>query len=963
MERNIRDIVPDKDEADTIIEHYIKPVHQNEAERTRMKNTYRDRVRSLNLSRKVVKGNTVSEAYAVQFLGEAEDNISAIEASKGRISERNGGTITDWKAAIDDLYKNNPNLDYGKIKNAVAEFRNIYNELFDQMNEARIRNGYEPVDYRRGYFPHFTAEKTDGLMAALTNALGVNMEVTALPTSINGITHTFRPGIRWSGNILRRTGFETAYDAVEGLDRYIEGISDVIHHTGDIQKLRALSDQIRYKYSDDNIKKEVSDIRARTDISNAEKQSLIEDKLKNANTTLSNFVVELEEYTNLLANKRAFGDRSAERKMGRNAAYNIMKAVTNRVAANMVAVNPASWLTNFIPLTQGWGGLKTTHLLNGMWDTLKAYKTDDGFVDRSTFLTNRRGSDPIVRTWTQSATAAMGKGMEYIDYFTADSLVRARYYQNLQEGLGEVAAMEEADSWVASVMADRSKGSLPTLFEERNPATKIFTQFQLEVNNQLSHLLKDIPRSYRDKGTKALAAALMKFFFGAFLYNELYEKLIGRRPALDPIGILADTTNALQEGFTQAGTSLAKNIAEDMPFIGGLIGGGRLPISSALPDVGRLWSAGSGLLSGEMDEDKALHTLGREILKPAAYILPPFGGGQIKKAAEGISAVASSGSYSVDSQGRDILQYPIYNPNLPQTAANYARSVMFGKSSLPGAQDWIESGFKSSSARETAVYKELVEMGSDAEKVYSTLEAIAAAEKTDEITGAQAKRDVLAASDLSNDEKYVVYYGLLATDNEKEIMDMLPDKGEIYAGISEMSRVDPDTVREYIEVSGITERQAFDLHREINTLKPNAGTSVTTHQKISVILSQNLSAKQKADLVGTFFTANDKEGNIKTEALLPYLDHTARLLTLYKDTGDSEIISMKVPEEFFFTPKNAKISTKYELTETEKKLFKDTFIKFYNGYISKDTTAAQAKKIRSAAYEAAKIAVVQRRRG
>ena len=68
-------------------------------------------------------------------------------------------------------------------------------------------------------------------MAALSNALGVNMEVTALPTSINGITTPSRPGIRWSEIYFQGTGFETAYDAVEGFDRYIEGISDVIHHT------------------------------------------------------------------------------------------------------------------------------------------------------------------------------------------------------------------------------------------------------------------------------------------------------------------------------------------------------------------------------------------------------------------------------------------------------------------------------------------------------------------------------------------------------------------------------------------------------------------------------------------------------------------------------------------------------------------------------------------------------------
>ena len=180
-----------------------------------------------------------------------------------------------------------------------------------------------------------------------------------------------------------------------------------------------------------------------------------------------------------------------------------------------------------------------------MWDTLKAYKVDDGIVDKSSFLTNRRGSDPLVRTWAQKASATASRPMEYIDHFVADSLVRARYRQNLGKNMSEDAAMSEADAWVAGVMADRSKGSTPTLFNRSNPITKVFTQFQLEVNNQLSYLFKDMPKDVKDKGIAALAAALLKFFLGAWLFDEVYEYVIGRRPALDPIGILNDTVGDL----------------------------------------------------------------------------------------------------------------------------------------------------------------------------------------------------------------------------------------------------------------------------------------------------------------------------------------------------------------------------------------------------------------------------------
>ena len=43
------------------------------------------------------------------------------------------------------------------------------------------------------------------------------------------------------------------------------------------------------------------------------------------------------------------------------------------------------------------------------------------------------------------------------------------------------AAMDDADAFTASLMADRSKGALPTAFNATNPVRKVFTMFQVEV--------------------------------------------------------------------------------------------------------------------------------------------------------------------------------------------------------------------------------------------------------------------------------------------------------------------------------------------------------------------------------------------------------------------------------------------------------------------------------------------------
>ena len=757
MERNIRDIVPDKELAEEIIRTYFTPVHQGAAAANRMKNQYRDQVRELGLSRKVAEGDTVSEAHAVQLLGEAEDNIRYLEQSRGRVKARDGKTLEEWRAVVRDLWEENPGLDQEKIRDAVSRFRSIYDDLFQQMNEVRVRNGYEPVNYRQGYFPHFQPGEGDGIMAQFGKALGIKTEVTALPTTINGLTHTFRPGIRWFGNAQERLGFNTAYDAVEGFDRYIEGVADVIHQTDNIQRLRALATQARYRTGDEGIRQQVDRVLQDPTLSDTDRQNRIEKIYEDGRFALSNFVVELDEYTNLLANKKSRADRTMEQNLGRDM-YNLVKALEGRVAANMVAINPASWLTNFIPITQGWGTVDSRSLLGGMWDTLRAYREDDGFVGRSTFLTNRRGSDPLVQTWAQRASATASRPMEYIDNFTADTLVRARYNQNIRRGLSETAAMEEADAWAAGVMADRSKGATPTLFNRSNPLTKALTQFQLEVNNQLSYLYKDLPRDVKDRGLAALAGALVKFFLGAFLYDEVYEFFIGRRPALDPIGILNDTVGDLtgtelpnlvelgmgaiagdvpsfqveQTGLTEAGVNLAESLAEELPFIGGLLGGGRIPLSSAMPDVGGLWNAAT---NEEWSTARRLQEVRDELLeKPVTYLAMPFGGGQVKRAAEGIEAVVRGGSYSVNSDGEEILQYPVYSETLPEQVRDAAYASIFGKSSFSTARDWVESGFKSLSAKETDAYQEMTAAGVDGETAFGLIQELKGASSADKLS-------------------------------------------------------------------------------------------------------------------------------------------------------------------------------------------------------------------------------------
>nr|DAI60292.1 MAG TPA: hypothetical protein [Caudoviricetes sp.] len=789
MTRNVRDIFPEAD-AEIINRTYFEPVRTASANANKLKNQLREQVKALDLSRKANKGDAVSEAHAVQLLGEAQDNIRYLEQHP-RAQDRDGKTLNEWRQIVLDLWATSPGLDRAKIENAVETFRKIYDGLFEQMNDVRIRNGYEPINYRQGYFPHFQPGTTDGILGLMGKALGIDAEVSALPTTISGLTHTFKPGIAYFGNALERIGFDTAYDAVEGFDKYVEGAASVICYTDVIQNLRALAQQVRYRTSDEGLRERVDDVRARDDLTEHQKELEIKEIMDKGRFSLSNFAIELDEYTNLLANKKSKYDRGIESLAGRKV-YNLLKSWENRVAANMVAVNPASWLTNFGVITQAGAQLKTTSVLKAMGQTLKGWTKDDGFVERSDFLVNRRGSDPLVRTWQQSASAVLSKPMDWIDTFSADTIVRARYMENIARGMSEEEAMREADDFAANVMADRSKGAMPTIFESRNPLMKMFTQFQLEVNNTFSYLFKDLPREQRKKGVRYLAWALFKFLIGGYLYNEVYEYLIGRRPMLDPLGIVNDTVGDLTgyelnnlvdaafggglikesepEGAIGTIRDMAVNVGQEAPFIGNLMGGGKLPFSSSMPNVKNILTA---LDSETATDEEKLAKVGKELINPAAYWLLPFGGGQVKKMWQGISALKRQGSYTAD--GR--LQYPIYTDREGDKANAAWRTMLFGKSATPEAQAWVEAGFGALSEKATQTYEAMRAGGVDQRDSYELIKAMSKIKKTDDATAKELKMQMLLSFDIEDSGKVLYYYNMMASDEEREELDKLMETG------------------------------------------------------------------------------------------------------------------------------------------------------------------------------------------
>lgn len=826
MSRNVLDIVPDKQRAQEINRTYFEPVQIHEAEATKFKTEQRNRVRNMNISTEVKKGDKISESAAVQIIGEAMDNMEQMRRQNGRMKRKNGLTMEQWQGRIDGVFAENPSLNPEKMKRNVEQFRVLYDELFQKMNEVRVRFGYEPVSYRKGYFPHFT-EEGDTLLTRLGLGLGLDTKIDSLPTSINGLTHTFKPGIQWFGNALERTGQKTTYDAVKGFDKYIEGVSNVIYHTEDIQKLRALEAQIRYRTTDEGIRKQVDAVRDDNRLTDEEKEDKISRIYEHGRFTLSNFVNELMEYTNLLAGKKSRLDRTVEAMMGRRI-YTVMKKVEAKLGANMIAGNIGSAMTNFIPLQQAAARMDRGLLLEGMWDSLRCMKQDDGFAALSDFLTNRRGSEALVKTNMERASDALSKPMEWIDNFTSESIVRAAYRQNLRRGLSGSEAMHQADLFAAGVMADRSKGAMPTLFESRNPIFKAVTQFQLEVNNQFSEVFKDMPREAAEEGAAALVVMMLKYFLGAYLFNDVYEKFTGRRPAMDPMGILNDTVgdftgyqlpNLLEAGedlitgkgvdFTtekengeNAVKNLAENVAGQMPF-SSVLYGGRIPVSSAIPSLSNLFKLGNEDIAQEKKRQIALTEA-----QKLGYAVAPFGYGQLQKSWKGVKALLDGGSYTVNNEGEKQLQYPIFKEDM--TPGQVLQAAVMGKSSLPQAKQWAENGYKGLNAKQTALYQDLIDAGTKDKVAYDVIQKMAEAEKTEEKSKNQNMLEVLLGMDLSPKARAMTYERSIDKSKTKTFMEENRDNEEVYTTAPEVANAQAKE-NETVTIAKIREIQRADI--------------------------------------------------------------------------------------------------------------------------------------------------------
>lgn len=644
----------------------INETKHNTAEKIRWQNKERKEIKELGIKARS------KESAAVQKYGEK------------KYVDENGKT---QKYGDVELAKEFSDVEtQEKIKNAAQVIRSKYDAFLEQANSVLTSLGYNQIPKREDYMRHFQ-ELTDKF-SQVGVPLNLNdMKADDLPTDINGLTAFNQPGKNWFASALQRTGEKTTLDAITGIDGYIEGVGNLIFHTGDIQNYRALSGMIRDTYGQQH------GLDNKDNMTPEEIEQRIKDIQDNK---LSKYVAWLDEQANSLAGKKGFIDRGFETMFGRKI-YNVINTAKKQVGSNMTGFNVRSSLTNLISTALAASKTNKMALANGTVSTISNMFKQDDFIDKSDFLTSRFGSDTLSQKFWQKASNVGQIFMTGTDWFTSNIIVRSKYYEGLSKNMTESEAIKYADDFASRVMGDRSQGATSEIFNSKTLG--LLTQFQLEVNNQWQFMVHDTKMDYQqnkeeNSGLKAGATAIFQMGQLAaysYFFNELFEKVTGSRAAFDPIEIIKtlfglddddDDEKTFDERLAEAGGLLVDNI----PFANLFTDGGRIPVSEAFTGASTLLKKVTGgtdeygnAITWEDVKDDTLATI--------PYWVMPTGYSQAKKTVKGLSMYSNDVPGSYTDSGN--LRYTV-----EEDVGSKVQAALFGAYANPYAQDYIDSGYK-----------------------------------------------------------------------------------------------------------------------------------------------------------------------------------------------------------------------------------------------------------------------------
>ena len=606
------------------------------------------------------KWRDIVEAEKV-FRQQYDELIDLINESRKKVYPTVEKQIEGTRQRIRDISQDIKELQRKlKDKNLATNERKDIQRRIDDMNAKReeLSNKLESgelwrnkrVPKRKNYFRHFRE---------LTSGIGGLANILASPYQIDpqlaGISEFTKPKSRWASFMQQRGLGEYTADAVGGFLDYIRPATYAIHIDPHITKIRQLA-------------KDIADATQNT---------------RNAN----NLIIFLNDYANSLAGKTSRFDRLIQDMIpGGRKAFAVINWLNKRARANAVLGNLRSSITQIANIPAGISEVADpVALTKGMGETLanilgggrRAIEQSDFIAERYMDSVFDKFDTRLINKPKQFAAWLLGAGDELGTRFTWNSA----YYKALKKGIEN--PIKYADDLTRNVVAGRGVGETPLI--QQSKLFQLFFPFTLEVGN-IAHVMKN-----QIKGKEF--GKFITILIANWLFNELFESTYGVRPLLDPIDAMTDVLTEDDPNFMKVAGRLGGEVLSNIPM--------GQTVASLWPQYGTDVTTPFGdytipsrrELFGDADPTRygTGFLLQEAIQDPFYKLLPPWGGGQLKKTLEGLQTL-EEGGYIKD----DKLRYLV-----PPTPENIAKSLLFGRSATPEAREYFEKGRRPLSEQQT----------------------------------------------------------------------------------------------------------------------------------------------------------------------------------------------------------------------------------------------------------------------
>ena len=835
--------------------YYFDPVTRNEAERLRWMNRQLDAVREFQGEGDKAKGLNKAESAYVHMALDIEATVQRINQSPNKAAIQKAVTEltkmeTAQKASPDaeareaeiqrvatDLDLNaaeskwaqqyaqflaqkdgiKGEIDEKKCAAAVKQYRQLFDDYYNAIADFLVSHGDEPIGKIDYYAPHLSTADKVNLLNQAFEALGFNASATRLPAEIAGRTEDFRPNKRWTPFFQSREGTQTEYDIVHGFESYVTYLSDVLFHTDDIQKIRALENYTRLGGRNDfknslaeaielsrsgqrdeklDFLRELKRVDDFAEPTTAEINKQLDQYIaelfaaEKNNTRYSDLAVWLKNYGDVLAGKQFGGDRGAEHRGGRGI-LKLGTQLTQAFARANVAGNVSSAVNQIAQLPTILGERSKRSIAQAALEfstgKLRQFQMD------SDFITGKKGVDYISNTFADSFMSGMFKPAEFVDTMMSTIAARAAYLDAIRDGKTHEEAMRAADAYARSIMGDRTKGAKPLMFHSKTPVMQMVNMFQIEALNSWEHVSQDLPRQFRQiaaesgkaKAASVLSSVILKTVLAAFVVNRVTEELYGGTPA--PFDIIGMSMNfiASGEGLTTndwirymlnkaSNAMFGVDLFDDVPTPqegfdwGNAVEDTLYNISNEVPFLSNL----SGMV-GVGDRTLMMPDLvgkGKDLWDAATEhgVISPEsgeallglvtqaipGGRQINKTYSGIKTIVEGGR-TKGFGDKERLQYPV-----ERNVGTALQNILFGPNATPQANAYWASGLSSLSTKDTQTWQTLSKDGADPIETYNLLHEFIKINADDTLTTDQAQRDIRDAinnSSLTNEQKAYLF--------------------------------------------------------------------------------------------------------------------------------------------------------------------------------------------------------------